>query len=96
MTIDIRLSWAVLAALITATVFGHFWVWGVLFIFWSVQSWVTGSVFLIAPVERRTDPVLYFTVTAMWLLFGVWELAYDLLWRFGIHSLFGVNIYGVT
>ncbi|MGI9353838.1 MAG: hypothetical protein ACR2PF_01535 [Rhizobiaceae bacterium] len=79
MTTNIRLSWVVLAVLITATVFSHYWVWGVLFIFWSVQSWVTGSVFLIASIERRSDPVLYFTITAMWFFFGVWELAYALL-----------------
>lgn len=92
-----KLQWIVLTVLVLCTAFSIYWPWGLLFIFWSIQSWRTGQVFLIAPVTRQQEPVLFWCISALWLLFGLWELAYDLLWRLGVYQIMGVNIYqGIT
>ncbi len=82
-----------LLVLAIAAFHNAYWVWGLLFIFWSVKGLWDPVTALITPVSRDTSPVLFWAINIMWLIFGVWYLVYDLLWRFGIYSIFDINLY---
>ncbi len=94
MTTEAKFHWAIIILLAVSTVYAFYWVWGLLFILWSIQSLTFGRVFLLSRIYRKDEPILFFAVTAMWFAFGVWELMFDLLWRFGIDSFLGWNFYG--
>ena len=90
---QVLLTTTLLITLIIATLAQHFWVWGLLFVVWSLQSLATGQAYLIWPVSRHDTPILFFAICTTWLVFGLWEMAYDLAWRFDRSSLFGLNLY---
>ena len=75
------LSWLVLLALIVATVREWYWLWGLLFLFWSVQGLRSGHAFLVEDIGREEHPALYWVITAMWAGFGLWYVYADLVWR---------------
>lgn len=89
---DNTLNWVALSCLILATILQHYWLWGTLFIYWSIYALRTGSIFLISTIHRGTNPALYWSICIFWLLFGVWYLTFDLLWRVNIHTLFGYTL----
>ncbi|MEM7428208.1 MAG: hypothetical protein AAF441_19125 [Pseudomonadota bacterium] len=72
-----------LAVLVLATVREWYWLWGLLFIFWSIQGLRSGQAFLIEDISRDDDPVLYWLISAMWAGFGLWYVYADLVWRIG-------------
>lgn len=61
----------VLAALLVATWMNWSWPWGALFIYWAVPAIHFGEAHLIGPVPRDEQPVLFWAVTALWVLFGI-------------------------
>ena len=63
---------AALIILVVATAFGLFWVWGVLFLFWAVQGYRLGTVFLIGSISRAETPLLYWMVLAFWVVLACW------------------------
>ncbi len=89
-------NWIALIVLVVATAFEHYWVWGVVFLFWAVGSCYTREVFLLFPIERDKTPVLYWLVCVFWAGFGLWYLFTDILWRIGIYSVLGFDLYGGT
>ena len=77
-------KWPTTAAIIVlgaATYFNWYWVWGLLFIYWAVDGLLTGDAFVVQPVTRADEPVLFWLITAMWGGFGVWSVYSDLAWR---------------
>ena len=86
-------NWIALIILIAATAIGFYFIWGLLFIYWSVRSYYDGTVFLLSPIHRSDTPVLYWALSALWLLFGLWYLISDGFWRIGIYQIFGYNLY---
>ena len=70
-----------LVVLVIATAREWYWLWGLLFVFWSIQGFRTGSAFLIEDISREDYPVLYWLISAMWAAFGLWYLYADLIWR---------------
>ena len=60
-----------LPVLLISTYYGFYAAWGLLFIFWGITSTLSGEVFLIEPVNRRSHPVLFWLISAMWIGFGV-------------------------
>lgn len=75
-------TWVTVAILLLATAFNHFWVWGALFLWWSVTSFMAGQAFIGTVIARRDNPPLFFVVTAMWLGLGGYYLVQDIAWRF--------------
>ena len=61
----------VLTGLCVATWMNWSWPWGVLFIYWAIPAIRFGEAHLIGPVTRDEQPVLFWFVTALWVLFGV-------------------------
>ena len=72
------LTLAALAIVIAAVIFNFQWVWGLLFLFWSGTSLVTGVTFLVEPIHRDEDPWLFWAITTLWLGLSVALIVIDL------------------
>lgn len=72
------------AVLMFATLMRFQFLWGVLFIFWTVFNVKTGQAFLMSPVIREEDPILFWLIQAAWFGFGLLLIIDDL--PFGIRS----------
>ena len=57
---------------------GFYSLWGVLFIFWAILSIRSGEAFLVEPISRTGDPILFWAITAMWVFFGGLYILADL------------------
>lgn len=80
---DVRLPTIIaIPILLIATYLEWYWVWGVLFVYWAVPAVLSGEVFLVEPIMRSDQPILFWIITAMWLGFGVWTIVADLSARF--------------
>ncbi|MDA7966496.1 hypothetical protein [Ruegeria sp.] len=73
------LNYIAFAALMISTALGFQSLWGLLFLYWSVQSYHTGHAFLLSEVTRAQDPVLYWLIQLAWIVFGVLLVMADLL-----------------
>jgi len=60
-----------LVLLLGATLTGVYSVWGALFLFWGLSAIRTGQVYLVEPIHRDEDPILFWILTGMWCVFGV-------------------------
>jgi hypothetical protein len=70
-----------IAALAIATWYGWYWAWGLLFIYWAIGGLLTGDAFVVQSIERESNPILFWLITAMWGGFGVWYVYSDIAWR---------------
>lgn len=52
--------------------FNWYWVWGGLAIIWGVMDLKSGHAYLLDDIPRSESPILYWIVTSMWLVLGVW------------------------
>ncbi len=68
-----------LLALLISSIGGFYFVWGALFIFWAINSLIIGEVYLIEPISRNEDPILFWGISLMWLGFGLLYLVADIL-----------------
>ncbi|MGI9487120.1 MAG: hypothetical protein ACR2RF_14830 [Geminicoccaceae bacterium] len=67
--------------LLVASYLEWYWVWGGLFVYWTVPAMLSGEVLLVEPITRSDHPILFWIIIAMWLGFGVWTIVADLSWR---------------
>lgn len=70
-------NYILFAALMVSTYFGFQFLWGALFVFWTIQSLRSGSAFLLSSVNRAQDPVLFWMVQITWLVLGLMMLTAD-------------------
>lgn len=68
----------VFVILLATTFTGYYSAWGVLFVYWSVLSLMSGEVFLIETIDRDENPVLFWAISIMWAGFGVLYFLADL------------------
>ncbi len=64
-----------------ATVMGWAWLWGLLFLYWALLSLRSGEAFLVEPIARDRNAVLFWAITATWAGFGLWTMVEDLSTR---------------
>ena len=66
------------------TVSGWNWIWGLLFLSWTVPALYSGRVHLVESVEREHNPLLFWSIVATWVLLSLALIAIDLagLWGF--------------
>ncbi|MGR3616377.1 MAG: hypothetical protein ACU0BB_10075 [Paracoccaceae bacterium] len=74
MTRHQMINWGAIPILALATALGIYWIWGLLFLGWSIHGLRSGRVFLLGTIEKHTDPHLYWIVTGAWAGFGLWYL----------------------
>ena len=67
-----------LPVLLVLTYFEYYSVWGALFVFWGIISVISGQVFLVEPITRSENPVLFWAISAMWIAFGVMYILADI------------------
>lgn len=67
----------VMLVLLVATALEWYWLWGVLFLYWSVAGIVTGQVFLVQTIERERNPVLFWLLSLIWLVLAVMAIVQD-------------------
>ena len=68
------LKWLTLLALpilLVSTWYGFYSAWGIMFVFWGITSTLSGQVYLVEPIERTRNPVLFWIISVMWIGFGV-------------------------
>ncbi|MEM7627578.1 MAG: VOC family protein [Planctomycetota bacterium] len=73
-----RWKWrAVLGLLIVyiAVVTNASWVWGVLFLLWVIPDLRSGTTYVIEPLDRRREPLLYWAVVGTWLWLSMYMLS---------------------
>jgi len=70
------LNWVTLVVLVLATSLGYYRVWGLLYLYWALQSLQIGSVFLMTSIRRDQNPPLFWAVSGMWFLAGALTLAF--------------------
>jgi len=78
------IKWATLITipvLAVATWREWYFVWGLLFVYWGIGSVFSGNAFLVEPLTRNRNPLLYWLVTAAWIGFGAAYVAVDFLHR---------------
>ena len=64
--------------LLVATYMSWYWIWGCLFLYWALPGLRNGQAYLIEPVDRTRNPVLFWIITAMWAGFGLLTIITDL------------------
>lgn len=77
--------WVTVAALILIYLslwFEWNWIWGLLFLMWTVHAVLVRETFLVQTVKRDDTPVLYWAVVTTWALLSVVIVVDDLINRF--------------
>ena len=82
-------KWPVILALILiylAVLLEWNWVWGVLFIFWTIPSLYSGEVHLVQAVTKKDHPVLYWLIILTWIVLSMILILTDVMFVVGSHS----------
>lgn len=82
-------KWPVILALILiylAVLLEWNWVWGVLFIFWTIPSLYSGEVHLVQSVTKKDHPVLYWLIILTWIVLSMILILTDVMFVVGSHS----------
>lgn len=67
-----------IVVLLGATVVNWYWVWGLLFLYWTVVSVGSGQVFVVQTVRRDENPYLFWAVNVLWLILAILVIVTDL------------------
>ncbi len=68
----------VFIVLVVSAFLGWQWPWGLLFLYWTVPSVISGQAFLLGPVQRDKDPIFFWAIVLVWALFGALMIAADI------------------
>ena len=68
-----------LAVVYVAVVMEWNWVWGVLFMMWTIPALYSGRTYFVEEIDRRTHPVLFWLIVGTWITLSVFLVAVDLL-----------------
>lgn len=73
--------WIVLFALVliyAAALLELNFIWGILFLFWTIPSFYTREVHLVQNVKRSEAPLLYWAIMLTWIVLSIWMIAADI------------------
>lgn len=62
-----------------AVLFGWQWVWGVLFLMWTIPALITGEIHLIGRVSKKQNPVLFWFIVCTWIGLSIFLIVADLI-----------------
>jgi len=57
------------------TMITHWWLWGLLLIFWGVKDLISNETWLTEPVMKSREPLLFYLIVATWLVFGFYIIS---------------------
>jgi len=60
-----------------STVLGYQFLWGLLFLYWTIPNFYSGHAFLLSDVTRDDDPILFWAVQIAWIVLGAMLVALD-------------------
>ena len=66
-----------LTVLWIAVLFEWNWVWGVLFLMWTLPALRTGQTYLVEPIARATSPRLFWAIVGSWIVLSLLLIALD-------------------
>jgi len=55
------------------------WVWGALFVMWTIPALYSGRTYLVEEVHRDEEPILFWVIVATWFLLSFYLIVSDLL-----------------
>lgn len=58
-------------------VFDWYWIWGLLFLYWTVPAFFTGKVFLLDEIDQDENPFTFWSIVVSWILLSVLSVAWD-------------------
>lgn len=85
-----QLPWKTFIALIVIYVslyYQWYWVWGVVFILWTIQSIKTEETYLVEVITRQEHPVIFWLILVTWLVVSAFMIIWDVLRLFWGNSL---------
>lgn len=71
------IKWRSIVALIlvlTGFFFDLTWLWGLLFLMWVIPDFFSGETFLMEPISKKEEPILYWTILFVWLVSSIYLL----------------------
>ncbi|BDS15306.1 GyrI-like domain-containing protein [Aureispira anguillae] len=69
-----KIKWrSILALLLIITIIYFNWTWGwsIVFLLWLIPDLLTGVTFLMEPIERKENPILYWAILLVWGVLSV-------------------------
>lgn len=74
---DQSANYTVFALLMISMFLGYQFLWGLLFLYWIIPNIVNGQAFLLTPVYRASDPILFWCIQITWIVLGLFMLLGD-------------------
>jgi len=71
------LNYIAFVVLMISTVMGFQFLWGLLFLYWTIPNFYSGHAFLLSDVTRDDDPVLFWAVQFAWVVLGLLLVVID-------------------
>ena len=71
------LNYVTFAVLMISTVLGYQFLWGLLFLYWTIPNFYSGHAFLLSDVTLEDDPVLFWLIQIAWIVLGLMLVALD-------------------
>ena len=71
------LNYLVFVLLMTSTALGYQFLWGVLFLFWTIPNFYSGHALLLSDVTRNDDPILFWAIQIAWVVLGALLIVSD-------------------
>jgi hypothetical protein len=50
------------------------WLWGIVFLLWAIPDLFSGVTYLMEPIHKKEDPVLFWTIIVVWISFAIYLL----------------------
>ena len=77
-----QFKWKTIIALTIVYVAVYFswnWVWGLLFIMWTIPALYSGQTHLVEPINKADNPILYWLIMFTWISLSTYLILIDLL-----------------
>ena len=73
-----------LALIFVAVLMQWSWVWGVLFMMWTIPAIISGRTHLVEEIERDEHPYLFWLIVGTWVVLSTYLIVIDLLPLLGV------------
>jgi len=68
-----------LTAIAFSMIMDWYWIWGIIFLYWVIGDIKSGVSFIVEPIYKEVNPILYWIVVLLWSISGIYTLSYILL-----------------